>query len=149
MKQMSSLSIRPAKIEDASALAELATQLGYPSTLEQILERFDALYANQEENTVIVAELDGKVTGWIHAYIYRLLMSDPEVEIGGLVIDESIRGHGVGEKLMQAAEAWTLEKGCSSVYVRSNTIRTRAHKFYKRIGYQVIKSQYAFRKILR
>jgi len=49
---------------------------------------------------------------------------------------------------MQAAEAWTLEKGCTSVYLRSNVIRTRAHKFYKRIGYTIVKSQYAFRKNL-
>jgi hypothetical protein len=50
---------------------------------------------------------------------------------------------------MQAAETWTLEKGCSSVYLRSNVIRTGAHEFYKRLGYTIIKSQYAFRKVLK
>jgi GNAT superfamily N-acetyltransferase len=92
--------------------------------------------------------MDGHVLGWVHVHLYSLLVDDPEAEIGGLVVDEKARGQRIGEKLMQAAEAWTLEKGCLSVYLRSNVIRSRAHEFYKRIGYTIVKSQYAFRKKL-
>jgi GNAT superfamily N-acetyltransferase len=95
------------------------------------------------------AEADGKILGWVHAHLYNLLVDDPEIEIGGLVVDETVRGQRIGEQLMRAAEAWTLEKGCSSVYLRSNVIRTRAHEFYKRLGYSILKSQYAFRKVLK
>lgn len=145
---MKSIFIRPAKVEDVEALANLATQLGYPSTIEQVQTRFKVLRAGPVEDIVFVAEVDGQVMGWIHAHIYRLLVDDPEVEIGGLVVDENMRGHGIGEQLMDAAEIWAKERGCSSVYLRSNIVRTRAHEFYKRIGYQIIKSQYAFRKEL-
>jgi GNAT superfamily N-acetyltransferase len=141
--------IRLARPEDAEALANLAGQLGYPSTAAQICKRFEMLAERAEENAIFVAESDGNVVGWVHAHIYTLLVDDPEVEIGGLVVDERFCGQGIGEKLMGAAEAWTLEKGCSSVYLRSNLIRTRAHEFYKRLGYNIIKSQYAFRKILK
>jgi GNAT superfamily N-acetyltransferase len=140
--------IRPARLEDAEALANLADQLGYPSTVERVRRRFEVLAEKPDENAVFVAEANGKILGWVHAHVYALLVDDPETEIGGLVVDESARGQRVGERLMQAAEAWTLEKGCSSVYVRSNVIRTRAHEFYKRNGYTIIKSQYAFRKNL-
>ena len=140
--------IRLARLEDADALANLAGQLGYPSTVEQIRRRFEVLVEKSDENAVFVAEANGKILGWVHAHIYNLLVDDPETEIGGLVVDEVARGGRIGEKLMQAAEAWTLEKGCSSVYLRSNVIRTRAHEFYKRLGYSVVKSQYAFRKNL-
>jgi N-acetylglutamate synthase-like GNAT family acetyltransferase len=149
MAETSSLTIRLARLEDAEALAKLADQLGYPSTVEQVRRRFETLAEKSDENAVFVAETEGKIIGWVHVHLYNLLVDDPETEIGGLVVDESVRGQHIGEKLMQAAEAWTLEKGCSSVYLRSNVIRTRAHEFYKRLGYTIIKSQYAFRKDLK
>ena len=149
MTEAMSPMIRLARLEDVEALANLAGQLGYPSTVEQIRRRFEVLMEKSDENAVFVAEANGKILGWVHVHIYSLLVDDPETEIGGLVVDEAARGQRIGEELMQAAEAWTLEKGCSSVYLRSNVIRTRAHEFYKRIGYSVIKSQYAFRKKLK
>jgi len=107
--------------------------------LTELLERPD-------ENAIFIADRNGRPLGWVHAHLHRLLVNDPEVEIGGLIVDESVRGQGIGEQLMRAAEAWAKKRGCSSVYLRSNTIRTLAHEFYKRIGYEIIKSQYAFRK---
>ena len=148
MTEAMSPMIRLARLEDTDALANLAGQLGYPSTVEQIRRRFEVLMEKSDENAVFVAEANGKILGWVHVHIYSLLVDDPETEIGGLVVDEAARGQRIGEELMQAAEAWTLEKGCSSVYLRSNVIRTRAHEFYKRLGYSVVKSQYAFRKNL-
>ncbi len=142
------IAIRPARNSDASALAGLAAQLGYPSTPGQVRRRLDTLTEKAAENEVFVAEAGGQVVGWVHVHIYRLLVDDPEAEIGGLVVDEQARGRGVGAALMQAAESWAKEKGCASVYLRSNVIRTQAHEFYKRLGYTIVKSQYAFRKAL-
>ena len=149
MSQNLPITVRPARLEDTDALTKLTDQLGYPSTVEQVRRRFEVLAENSDENAVFVAEVDGKILGWVHAHLYNLLVDDPETEIGGLVVDETVRGQGIGERLMRAAEAWTLEKGCSSVYLRSNVIRAHAHEFYKRIGYTIIKSQYAFRKVLK
>ena len=148
MSKTVSPTIRLARLEDAGALANLAGQLGYPATVEQTRRRFEGLGQKPDDNAVFVAEVDGKILGWVHVHLYNLLVDDPEAEIGGLIVDETARGQRIGERLMQAAEAWTLEKGCSSVYIRSNVIRTRAHEFYKRIGYTIIKNQYAFRKNL-
>ena len=149
MSQNLPITVRLARLEDAEALTKLADQLGYPSTVEQVRRRFKTLAEKSDENAVFVAEADGKILGWVHAHLYNLLVDDPEIEIGGLVVDETVRGQRIGERLMQAAEAWTLAKGCSSVYLRSNVIRTRAHEFYKRLGYSILKSQYAFRKVLK
>jgi GNAT superfamily N-acetyltransferase len=89
------------------------------------------------------------VVGWVHVHLYLLLVDDLEAEIGGLVVDADLRGQGVGAQLMAAAEAWARENGCQSVYLRSNTLRTEAHAFYRHLGYSLIKSQYAFRKVIR
>ena len=141
--------IRPAREEDVIRLADLADQLGHPSPIEQIHERFEILTKKSDSNVIFVAEADQKTVGWVHAHIYNMLVDDPKLEIGGLVVDEKFRSHGVGEKLVQAVEAWAIEKGCFNVYIRSNIIRTRAHEFYKRIGYTMIKSHYIFRKVLK
>ena len=148
MKKENKISIRTARAEDIEALARLATQLGYSFTAEQIQDRFDRLHARPEEDVVIIAEVGDQVVGWVHAHTYSLLVDAPEVEIGGLVVDESTRGQGIGKQLMKAAESWARKQGYSSIYLRSNTIRTQAHEFYKQIGYEIIKSQYAFRKNL-
>jgi GNAT superfamily N-acetyltransferase len=142
------LTIRPACTTDIERLAELAAQLGYPSTPEQTQRRLANLFDKPEENAVIVAETGGRVIGWVHVHLYSLLVDDPEAEIGGLVVGEAFRGQKAGAALMQAAESWAKGKGCPSVYLRSNTLRTRAHEFYKRLGYTIVKSQYAFRKTL-
>lgn len=141
--------IRFAHLTDLNTLTDLAKQLGYCSTSDQIRSRLEELQSRSDENAILVAELGEHVVGWVHAHIYRLLVDDPEVEIGGLVVDENVRGQRIGKALMYAAEDWAHERGCTSVYLRSNTIRTRAHKFYKDIGYEIIKSQYAMRKKLR
>ena len=139
---------RPAQKNDIPALVELVAQLGYPSTPEQIQKRFDILTGKPDEAIVFVAQLNERVVGWVHVHIYNLLVDDPEAEIGGLVVDQSMRGQGIGAALMSTAETWAKEKHCPSVYLRSNVVRTPAHEFYKNIGYTLVKSQHAFRKTL-
>jgi GNAT superfamily N-acetyltransferase len=148
MSEMPPTRIRPSTPADIPDLAQLAGQLGYPSTPEQVARRFEALAGEPDENALFVAEVDGRVAGWVHVHLYSLLVDDPEAEIGGLVVDASRRGQGLGAQLMAAAEAWAREKGCPSVYLRSNTMRTEAHAFYQQLGYRLVKSQYAFRKEL-
>lgn len=86
--------------------------------------------------------------GWVHVFLSRLLESDPEAEIGGLVVDQHHRGLGIGQRLVEEAERWARRQRCRSVRLRSNVIRTRAHAFYERLGFKVVKSQKVFRKSL-
>ena len=136
------------RIEDVGAVARLAAQLGYPSTPEQIERRFRALDGAPDARVFIAEDSDGNAVGWVHVFGRRLLESDPDAEVGGLVVDEQARGRGVGKALMAQAEAWARERGYSIVSIRSNVIRVEAHEFYKALGYEVLKSQYKLRKKL-
>lgn len=135
-------------ITDIPAVAELATQLGYPSTAAQIERRFHALEETPDASVLIAENPEGTVLGWIHVFRTRHLESDPGAEIGGLVVDEAARGRGVGSALVTAAEVWAKERGYEMVSVRSNVIRVEAHEFYKSRGYEVLKSQVKLRKTL-
>jgi GNAT superfamily N-acetyltransferase len=123
--------VRAAASSDAVRLAELATQLGYPSTAQDMRRRLPELAG--ESHFVRVAEVDGQVAGWIHAAEVVLLDSDSYVEIKALIVDAEARGRRIGEALVDAAELWARE---------------RAHRFYARLGYEIQKTQRVFGKRL-
>jgi len=142
------VSVRLATIEDAGRIAELSSQLGYPASAVDA-ERRLKLIADAPDNVVIVAALpEGPVIGWLHAYVRRVLESEPSAEIGGLVVDEQYRGQGAGRLLMEHVERWAQRAGCTAVSLRSNILRDGAHRFYQGLGYTMIKTQHAFRKKL-
>ncbi len=141
------ISIRLAGLADAQAFANLATQLGYASTAAEVRKRLEAVL-NDPHHLVLAAVSAGLVMGWAHAYMCCLVERDTSAELGGLVVDESARGRGVGGKLLAAVEEWARQNGCGVVSVRSNIIRHQAHKFYAAHGYQQIKTQHSFRKPL-
>jgi hypothetical protein len=60
---MEQLILRDAKAEDAERLADLAAQLGYPSSPDEIRERMRR-YADNPSERIIVAELSGRVVAW-------------------------------------------------------------------------------------
>lgn len=153
-RDTSHLRVRPATAADAERLAALAIELGYPSTREEIQRRLTPLESDAD-HLVSVAELqagpdgeDGRVVGWVHAYVSRVIELNPRAEIGGLVVDVGFRGAGVGRLLMEHAEDWARSKGLEAVYLRSNVIRQDAHRFYQGLGYKIIKTQHAFLKML-
>ena len=139
--------IREAVLADAPRIAELSTQLGYPSTTEQVLVRFRSL-PQDGTHAVYVAVSDDGVVGWVHVFELLPVCHDRVAEVAGLVVDASCRASGVGKRLMDSAENWAREKGLGTVVLRSNVIREAAHKFYEKLGYSRIKTQHAFRKIL-
>jgi GNAT superfamily N-acetyltransferase len=142
------ITVRLMQREDAVAVADLSEQLGYPATVPEIEQRFDAIAARGDAQVFVAAEPDGRVVGWIHIYCVRLLESDLHGEIGGLVIAEGMRGHGAGHALVSAAEAWAARAGCQTVRVRSQVKREGAHRFYERVGYGYLKTQKNFQKVL-
>lgn len=141
-------SVRVATIQDAERLAQLSTQLGYPSSREDVERRLELIERTPDHVVYVAALADGSVVGWLHAYVRRLVESDTSAELGGLVVDEHCRGRGVGRVLMDHAEQWARGKGCTALSLRSNIIRDGAHKFYQDLGYAVLKTQYAFWKKL-
>ena len=141
------MNLRLARKEDAEALAGLCVQMGYPSSPEQVAVRLADLHA-RPDNAVFVAEVEGSLAGWVSVVICPTLESDRCAEVSGLVVDEGTRGRGVGAALMARAEAWARERSLSEVRVRSNVVREETHRFYRNLGYAIVKSQFTFSKKL-
>jgi GNAT superfamily N-acetyltransferase len=145
--EISELTIRSAEIEDALDLSCLSLQLGYENSIRDFQDRLSKLLVD-DTNALFVAVLNGKVVGWIQAGRVIHLIVPPFVEIGALVVDEGQRKRGVGKALLKRAEEWAWELGLSSIWVRSNIVRTQAHDFYLDQGYHLQKSQKVFVKAL-
>jgi GNAT superfamily N-acetyltransferase len=133
---------------DAEAVSRLSAQLGYPMPESTVHDRINTVL-NQPGHAGFVAESDGKVVGWIHVYVAHIIEAPYSyTEIGGLVVDENMRGKGVGCELVQAVERWSLANGFDDIRVRSASKRTDAHAFYARLGYKFVKTQMRFEKSL-
>lgn len=140
--------IRPARMDDAERLAELATQLGYPATPAEIEARLQQILADPD-HVVYVAEVPGEgACGFAHMYAGIALESGPRAELLGLVTHAALRSRGLGSLLVAEAERWAREKGFTTMCVRCNVVRVDAHRFYERLGYQCAKTQKYFHKSL-
>ncbi|MGA8073048.1 MAG: GNAT family N-acetyltransferase [Candidatus Acidiferrales bacterium] len=140
--------VRRAISSDISQLAQLAGQLGYPSSEDEIRARLAGIEAAPEHALFVAETADGKLAGFLNVYVMRTIDSDARTEIAALVVDDAHRSLGVGKVLIEQAEAWARENGCRAIGLRSNVIRERAHRFYERLGYEHYKTQKAFRKTL-
>lgn len=142
------LRVRPATSEDAYRIAELSSQLGYPSAVDEIRGRLENLAALPDHAILICAGPDESIMGWVQVSRMLWLISGWRAEIGGLVVEESQRRRGVGRRLVAEAEAWAKRKGCEVIQVRSNVVREPARGFYENNRYELIKTQRVFRKKL-
>jgi GNAT superfamily N-acetyltransferase len=133
---------------DAPPVADLTTQLGYATSPEETTERISTLLERPDDHAALVAEEGGAVIGWVHVAIYTSLESGRVATIGGLIVGEGHRSSGIGAELLTAAEAWARENGAGKMVVRSRVTRERAHRFYEREGYRLLKTSHVFEKRL-
>lgn len=142
----SSTKIRRARLSDAPRLAELSGQLGYPTLPREMTNRLKQALAHKDGACFVAETPENGIIGWAHVSLTPLLEVDRRAELNGLVVEEQIRSRGVGAQLLAAAEKWAKRMRCTGMSVRSNVLRDRAHAFYLRQGYQLYKTQKAFRK---
>ena len=137
------IKIREINANDASAVSELSVQLGYTLSVVETREQIEKVIATYG-HCAFVAVAQEKIVGWIHAFTAITIESKPFVEISGLVVNEYCRSMGIGKKLVTRIREWAIEKGISSLRVRTNTKRLETHLFYSRIGFKELKEQKVF-----
>jgi GNAT superfamily N-acetyltransferase len=133
---MPAIVIRNAAEADSPIIAALVSQLGYPSSEEEIRARLAAL-SGRPDYRVWVAVSDGRVVGLTGVFLhYALEYNGLHGRLLGLVVDEPYRGKGIGEQLMAWTERWLLQHGVDKLTLTSGKQRALAHAFYRRLGYQ-------------
>ena len=129
------LTIRAPEAGDMEALADLMTQLGYETRASEMQMRMETILANKNYAT-FVAVSEGKLCGMIGTYTcYTYEHNSPSARILALIVADKMRGRGVGQALVAAAEKNLAQKNISRVAVNTHLKRTRAHEFYEKLGY--------------
>ena len=96
--------IRSAQSADVEALANLMTELGYPTSSGQMRRRFEAISADPSYCT-LVDEREGEGLAMVGLRFERSYVSDDScARIRALVVGSEHRGRGVGRTLISVAE---------------------------------------------
>ena len=147
-RSISAWHLRCARLKDATEIARLVTELGYPVEAGAILPRLQALLVHPDHLVTVAAAPNDRLSGVIMAEHRALLLYGPQVEIMGLSVGADARRMGVGRALVKAVEAWARQFGDSQIVVRSNVVRPESHPFYEKIGYERKKTQHVYARSL-
>ena len=129
------LPIRDAADVDAPELAELITQLGYPTTPAEMAERLAGL-TNDPAYRTFVAVRGERVVGVVGVGLGRYYERNGRyARLLVLAVREGERGGGVGKQLTEAAERWAVSQGARAMIINAGRGRARAHRFYEHLGY--------------
>jgi len=136
---VSAVRVRPARLEEAAILAEMANDLnehvgiyGRPFTAERV--RADGFGA-QAAFTPLVAELDGAVAGYAFFTLgYNTDIAARAMWLHDIFVKPAARGRGVGHALMAAVAAETLRLGGRSLEWGVHAANAGALEFYRRLG---------------
>lgn len=137
------VTVREVEPNDAEAVSRLVDQLGYQRTPQQVAAWIQAA---GEDRQAFVACLAGDVAGWVAVSVEQPLQAAAYALIGGLVVKDGLRGHGIGRALCQRAEDWAWARGVQQLRVTSRSTRLDAHRFYLRDGYRQLKTSLVFEK---
>jgi ribosomal protein S18 acetylase RimI-like enzyme len=129
------LRIRDVELSDAAELAALACQLGYETTSAEMESRLVSILKDPRYKTV-AALRDEKICGMIGTFsASSYLHNDLNGRIIALVVSRELRRHGIGARLIAAAEKDFAQRGIARVTLTTRFEREKAHQFYEKLGY--------------
>jgi ribosomal protein S18 acetylase RimI-like enzyme len=130
------VSVRDARPDDASAIAELLGELGYPTDagrFERRLERIE----HDPSSRLFVATVNDRLAGLAGFHALPLVEHDePGCQLTALVVGKAYRRAGVGTELVRAVEREAVARGGVRVLVNTARHREHAHAFYERLGFE-------------
>ena len=87
-----------------------------------------------EASDLFIARVDGRIVGTLTLATFRI-PTGVRAWIEDVVVDESARGHGVGEALNRAALDRARSLGAITVELTSRPSREAANRLYQRLGF--------------
>ncbi|SRR6266568_8913851 len=126
--------IATANTELQSALAVLLPQLN-PSLTIPGLEHLEAMVADPAV-TLLVAREGREIVGTAAVVVYTTPIW-LKARIEDVVVDQRVRGRGVGEALVMSCVSVARERGAAMVELQSARSREAANRLYQRLGFEL------------
>src|SRR6266581_6400265 len=129
------LKIRDGELSDAPELAALMCELRYETTIAEMESRLISILKDPRYKTLVALNSD-KIYGMIGTVsASSYLHNDLNARIIALVVSRESRRHGIGARLIAAAEKDFAQRGITRVTLTTRFEREEAHQFYKKLGY--------------
>ena len=142
---MSEITFRHATAADLPAIVALLADDDIGESRESSSGELAPEYARAFEemaacpdNFVLLAELDGALVGSLQLVFIPGLSRQgaKRAIIESVRVQSAVRGKNIGTALMKQAIAEARAAGCKLVQLTSDRRRTRAHLFYRRLGFE-------------
>lgn len=128
--------MRDARLSDAPAVSRLIEALGYPCDIEEAERRIRRVNASPRQ-ALVVAEWKEAVCGLIGLdFMFYLPLGRETCRITALVVDQGMRGFGVGRELLRHAETSARREHSARLELTTAASRKEAHAFYRHLGFE-------------
>jgi aminoglycoside 6'-N-acetyltransferase I len=131
--------IRPLRDGDIDEWLRLRKCLWDVTPDEEHRDEMRDIYHHPETQLVLVAEMeDGHLAGFLEASIRPFVEDCHTDHVGyleGWFVETEYRRHGIGAELVQAAEDWAREKGCTEMASDTEMGNELSLAVHKRFGY--------------
>ncbi|MEJ2444007.1 MAG: GNAT family N-acetyltransferase [Exilibacterium sp.] len=138
---MSDIQIRYAKKEDLKTIQTLLRQLGYETEQSNIAPFVATLDPNQHD--VFVGVSEGSVIALMSLIYFNYFPSGEKYcRITAIVVNEGLRGSGIGKRLIEHAKKEAKSKKCSALELTTSFRRENTQAFYEHIGFEKTSYKY-------
>src|ERR1700761_366434 len=130
--------IRGARVEDGAVLDRIDAAT-WTSEVSPAPARVDeGFFVRNDPGDVLVAEVEGQVTGYATLRKGGRLPSHAHVwEINGLAVDPGRQRHGVGRALVEACVTGARQQGARKLTLRVLGFNDPARRLYESCGFHV------------
>jgi GNAT superfamily N-acetyltransferase len=134
-----SIIIRDCVREDVPAMFELIKELAlYEKAPEQVTNTIEQMYLDGfGENPIfgsIVSEVDSEIVGMALYYYRYSTWKGKRLYLEDLIVSETMRGRGLGEKLLDAIIEKARQTACTGLMWQVLDWNEPAINFYKKFG---------------
>jgi ribosomal protein S18 acetylase RimI-like enzyme len=99
------------------------------------LNDLSALVRDSSSTLMVARSEHGEIIGALTLTVYRVPTGIRSI-IEDVIVDNSARGQGIGEALMNHAIDVAREKGANNISLTCNPMREAANRLYQRMGFK-------------
>lgn len=131
--------VRRARSDDLEAVLALLRQL-HPTDPEVEGERLRRVFGailTSEDNHLLVLETEGRVvaTAYLNVVPNLTRSASPYAVVENVIVDERLRGTGLGKLLLQGVLDRAWRAGCYKAMLMTGSRREATHAFYRACGF--------------
>lgn len=119
---------------DLDQLNQLLQQLN-PDSAGLTLQRAQAVLAAGTAWILVIRNKQARIVGSATLIWLPKLEGKKQATLEDVVVEATVRGQGLGKKLVQAALRLAKDKGMEEVILSSRPTRTAANQLYQKLGF--------------